>query len=315
MNDDQVSTGAGSGTAAGAEIVFVTGPAGAGRSTAVKSLEDLGYEVIDNLPLSLLSRLLEGPPHVRPLALGIDIRNRDFSVQALIAALEALNVDPTRGADLLYLDCDPDVLIRRFSETRRPHPLSPADPPAQSIAAEIGLLAPIRDAASVLVDTSDMSPHDLRAEIGRWFGRESKARLVVSVQSFSYRRGLPRGVDMVFDTRFLANPHWEPGLRTRDGRDPDVADFVRRDPRFGEFFDKVRALTLLLLPAFRDEGKSYLTIAFGCTGGQHRSVALAEALAIALEEGGWQVSKRHRELDRGQPGPSTGAVGTDGDRS
>ncbi len=281
-----------------AQIVVVTGLAGAGRSTAVNCLEDIGFEAIDNLPLSLLPRLLSGPPLERPLALGIDVRNRDFSVEALTSALDDMAGDPNRQVDLLFLDCAQDVLVRRYSETRRPHPLSRGEPPNVGIDRDVELLAPVREKASILIDTTDLSPHDLRDEIGRLFGHADAQGMSVSVQSFSYRRGLPRGADMVFDVRFLNNPHWEPALRAQDGRAQAVADYVEADDRFAKFFEQVSDLVQSLLPAFRDEGKSSLTIAFGCTGGQHRSVAVAEMLTKALEGAGWQVSKRHRELDR-----------------
>jgi RNase adapter protein RapZ len=160
------------------------------------------------------------------------------------------------------------------------------------------MLISIRDRADVLIDTSDLTPHDLREEITRWFGCEDERRLAVSVHSFSYKRGLPRGIDMVFDVRFLKNPHWEAGLRPLDGRDPRVAAFVAGDARLGPFFDRVRDLVLSLLPEYRAEGKSHLSIGIGCTGGQHRSVRLAEMLAEALAEAGWGVSIRHRELER-----------------
>jgi RNase adapter protein RapZ len=282
---------------AGQRLVFVTGPSGAGRSTAVKALEDIGFETIDNLPLSLLGRLLDGPPIGHPLALGIDVRNRDFSVDGLIGAIDGLSASRVLDVQLLYLDCSTDVLIRRFSETRRRHPMAPAESPAQGIARELDLLGPIRARANILIDTSDLTPHDLRAEIERWFDTTTGPRLAVSVQSFSYKRGIPRGVDMVFDCRFLRNPYWDPALRDLDGRTREVSDYVAGDDRFAEFFDKIRDLAVLLLPAFSDEGKSHITLAFGCTGGQHRSVAVAEKLANALAATGWQVSKRHRELE------------------
>jgi UPF0042 nucleotide-binding protein len=190
------------------------------------------------------------------------------------------------------------VLIRRFSETRRRHPLAPAESPAEGIEREIDLLAPIRNRADVLIDTSDLTPHDLRAEIAQWFGETGAGRLAVSVQSFSYKRGTPRGLDMVFDCRFLANPYWVPALRPLDGRDGPVAEHVAADPRFAEFFERVCGLAEFLLPAYVEEGKAHLAIGFGCTGGQHRSVVVAEQLAARLAEAGWQVSKRHRELER-----------------
>jgi UPF0042 nucleotide-binding protein len=284
--------------AGGQRLLLVTGPSGAGRTTAIAALEDMGCETIDNLPLSLIPRLLDGPPLDRVIALGIDVRNRDFSATALIELIDRLTRDPMVEAELIYLDCAPDVLIRRYSETRRRHPLAPAEAPRLGIEREIDLLAPVRVRADVLIDTSEMSPHDLKAELARWYGATPDQRMAVSVQSFSYKRGVPRGVDMIFDCRFLANPYWEPSLRALDGRSPAVAAYVAADPRFAPFFDKLIDLIALLLPAQIDEGKTHLAIGFGCTGGQHRSVALAEKLGDALALQGWQVSKRHRELER-----------------
>lgn len=290
-------------------IVLVTGPSGAGRSLAINALEDLGYEAIDNIPLSLVPRLLDGPPPARPLALGLDTRNRDFSVDALIELIDTLHRAPGLSAETLYLDCAADVLVRRFSETRRRHPLSPADTPLEGIRRELDLLVPVRARAEHLIDTSDLTPHQLRAQIVDHFGQATGAPMALSVQSFSYRRGLPRGVDMVFDVRFLANPHWSPALRPLDGRDPAVAAHVAADPRFAAFFARIEDLVVSLLDAFVDEGKASLAIAFGCTGGRHRSVALAEKLAQALADRGWRVSKRHRELERHAAGRHAGEQG------
>ena len=279
-------------------IVLVTGPSGAGRSTAVKALEDLGYEVIDNLPLSLLPRLLDGPPPGRPLALGIDVRNRDFGTNALIETIDQLARNPELTSQVLYMDAGEEELVRRYSETRRRHPLAPAGPPLAGIAAEKELLTPVRARADVLIDTTGMSPHDAKAEVERWFGTAEGGKLGVTLHSFSYKRGLPRGMDIVMDCRFLRNPHWEESLRKLDGRDAAVADYVAADPRFAAFFSQVKALIDLLLPAHKDEGKAHLSIGFGCTGGQHRSVAMTEQMAQALAQDGWHVSKRHRELER-----------------
>lgn len=279
-------------------IVLVTGPSGAGRSTAIHVLEDLGYEAIDNLPMSLLSRLLDGPPIERPLALGLDVRNRDFSVDGLLDVMSELGKREAVEPQLLYLDCDEDVLVRRYSETRRRHPLAPDRDPISGIRHERDMLIPIRARADILIDTSALSPHDLKEELGAYLAPEADTLLAVSVQSFSYKRGLPRGADIVLDCRFLRNPHWEASLRALDGRDEAVASFVEADPRFEAFFSGVRDLALFLLPAYTEEGKSHLSIALGCTGGQHRSVAVAEKLAKALAEQGWQVSKRHREMER-----------------
>lgn len=282
-------------------IVFVTGPSGAGRSTAVKVLEDLGFEAIDNLPLSLLPRLLDGPALDRPMALGVDARNRDFSADSLLDLLDRVTADPRVEAELLYLDCRSDVLLRRFSETRRRHPLAPAETPGQGIDRELDLLSPVRPAAHYLVDTSDLTPHELRAELTGWFDRSGRQRLAVTLHSFSYKRGLPRGIDMIFDCRFLRNPYWQAPLRPLDGRDAEVAVFVAGDPRFEAFFTQVRDLVELLLPAYADEGKAHLSVGFGCTGGQHRSVAMTERLTAALLARGWQVSLRHHELERRTP--------------
>ncbi len=280
-----------------AQVVLVTGPSGAGRSSAINALEDLGFEAIDNLPLSLIPRLLEGPPLPRPLALGVDVRNRDFSVDALIELVDTLHRQAGVASELLFLDCDTDTLVRRYSETRRRHPLSPDDTPLAGILREHALLMPVRERADVLIDTTTLTPHQLRAEVAQWFAPKAGAPMALSVQSFSYKRGLPRGVDMVFDCRFLSNPHWEPALRPLDGRQPAVAAHIEADPRFAPFFKRVHELIASLLDAYVDEGKASLTIAFGCTGGKHRSVAISEKLAATLADQGWRVSKRHRELE------------------
>lgn len=279
-------------------VVFVTGPSGAGRSTAIHALEDLGYEVIDNLPLSLVPRLIEGDSLGRPIALGLDARNRDFNATALIELIDRLHIDPRVSLSVIYLDCAADELIRRFSQTRRRHPMAPDGTPMTGIAREVDLLAPIRVRADHLIATTEMSPHDLRAEVAQWFGGGESAGLAVSIQSFSYKRGVPRGIDMVFDCRFLRNPHWVPALRALDGRDADVLDHITTDPRFADFIAKITDLILFLLPAQMDEGKTHLAIGFGCTGGQHRSVAVTELIATSLAEAGWPVAKRHRELER-----------------
>jgi RNase adapter protein RapZ len=290
-------------------LVLVTGPSGAGRSTAIHALEDIGFEVIDNLPLSLVPRLIDGPGLMRPIALGIDVRNRDFSASSLIELIDTLTRDPRIALDVLYLDCGTDVLIRRFSETRRRHPLADGEGPADGIRREVDLLQPIRARADHLIDTTEMSPHDLKSELHTWYGKGSAAPMAVSLQSFSYKRGLPRGLDMVLDCRFLRNPYWDPSLRGKDGRDPDVAAHVAADPRFDDFISRVEGLLLMLLPAHLAEGKAHLTIGFGCTGGQHRSVAVAEKLGKSLAQAGWPVSKRHREMERRAAETATAKMG------
>lgn len=279
-------------------VVLVTGPSGAGRTTALRVFEDLGYEIIDNLPISMIPRLFTGAAPEHPIALGIDVRNRDFSTHAILDLIDAGEAGWSDRIQVLYLDCRPDVLVNRYSETRRRHPVSPNETPEAGIAKEIDLLQPIRIRADVLIDTSEMSPHDLKSELLAVFEAGEDANLSVSVQSFSYKRGVPRGLDLVFDVRFLRNPHWDPNLRGLTGQSEGVVDYVTADERFVPFFDKTHDLIEFLLPAYRDEGKSHLAIGFGCTGGRHRSVTLAERMAKALADKGWQVSIRHRELER-----------------
>lgn len=279
-------------------LILVTGPSGAGRSTAINALEDLGYEAIDNLPLSLLPRLMQGPSHEKPLALGLDTRNREFSTHALMEAIEELSRRRAYDFDVLFIDCSDNVLLRRFSETRRRHPMAGADDPLRGISREKEMLGSIRQRASILIDSSELSPHDMRAEISRLFSLEMKQKLSVSVHSFSYKRGLPRSADMVLDCRFLRNPHWESELRAMSGLDPAVAQYVSEDARYAAFFQHIKDLCDTLLPAYQEEGKSHFTIAFGCTGGRHRSVTLTEATSQMLAQSGWQVSCRHRELQR-----------------
>lgn len=279
-------------------FVLVTGPSGAGRSTAINVLEDIGFEAIDNLPLRLLPTLLDGPAADRPMALGVDTRNRDFSTAALIEVIDSLAGHSGLSPEILYLDCRRDVLLRRFSETRRRHPLAPAESPVAGIDREFDLLAAIRARASILIDTSDLNVHELRSEVERWFAPSGPGRLAVSIHSFSYKRGLPRSIDAVFDCRFLANPYWVPEMRALNGQNGQVCNYVMADENYAPFFDKVLDLTQFLLPAYSDEGKAHFSIGFGCTGGQHRSVTVAERLALALADQGWQVSIRHRELER-----------------
>lgn len=278
-------------------LVLITGPSGAGRSTALNALEDLGFEAIDNMPISLVRRLLSTGLE-RSLALVLDPRNRDFSVDALLELVQDLAHRPEITFDLVYLDCPAPVLVRRYSETRRRHPLSPDTTAQDGIELEARLLAPVRLRADVLLDTEALSPHELRARMQALFSTSTGQPMRVQVESFSYKRGIPAGVDLVFDCRFLNNPHWQNDLRALDGRDARVADYVSADPRFHAFFAHIHKLVDFMLPACTQEGKSQLTIGFGCTGGKHRSVATAEKLAKTLAQGEWQVSKRHRELER-----------------
>lgn len=278
--------------------MIITGPAGAGRTTSIKAIEDFGIEAIDNLPLNLINRILYGPPTGGTLAIGVDTRTRGFSSEALLDVIDSIEQNRNYKPTLLYLDCEPETLLRRFSETRRRHPVSPDGSPASGIEQELKTLRPLRERADILIDTSEFSPHQLRAELARWFDKSEGRGLSVSVQSFSYKRGTPRGVDMMIDCRFLRNPHWDPALRPHTGLMPEVGEYVAEDPLFKPFFEKLQDFVELLLPAHQAEGKAYFSIGLGCTGGQHRSVFVAEKLAKALSGKGWMVSTRHKEMER-----------------
>lgn len=278
------------------ETLIVTGLAGAGRSTALKSLEDLGYEAVDNLPLTLLPTLLRrdaGPE--RPLAVGVDARSRAFEPDRLIAAIEAHRSDARSPLKLIYLDCDDDVLVKRFTETRRRHPLAVDRPVADGIGSERRLLSPLRACADQVFDTTLLSSHDLRRLLAGHYGPNRARRLLISILSFSFRRGLPREADLVFDVRFLSNPYYDEALRPLTGRDPAVRAHVESDPHFGRYLTHITDLLLGLLPRYQAEGKSYLTIAFGCTGGRHRSIATSDAVGETLVASGWAVDVRHRD--------------------
>lgn len=283
-------------------VVLVTGMSGAGRSSALKVLEDLGYEAIDNLPLSLLGRLLfreeeTGETMGSALAIDVDIRTRGFQPETFVAALASLAERSDLDVTLVFFDCDDDILSRRFTETRRRHPLAEDRPLSDGINHERALIAPVRERADLVVDTSQLNLPELRALLKGHFGLAHGPGLALSVMSFSYSRGVPRDADLVFDARFLSNPHYVEGLRHLSGVDAKVEAHIMADPAFAPFFDSLSALLISLLPHYAREGKMYLTIAFGCTGGLHRSVYLAERIASVLERGGWPVTVRHRDLE------------------
>jgi UPF0042 nucleotide-binding protein len=291
--DQAEPVGQGEGRTGGGEsdrLVVITGMSGAGKTLALKSLEDLGYEAVDNLPLSLLGAVLQEGGRARPLALGIDIRTRDFAARMMAQELDRLMARRRLETRLLFVDCDDEELRRRFTETRRRHPLALDRPLADGIRHERELVSPLRERADLVIDTTSLPPAELKRVLAGHFRLDAKPALGVFVTSFSYRQGLPRDADLVFDTRFLSNPHYVIELRPLTGRDPRVAAHVEADPGFAQFFAAVTELI---------EGKSYLTIAFGCTGGRHRSVVVAEKLGRWLRQHGMRVDLRHRELDEG----------------
>ncbi|HEX9808171.1 MAG TPA: RNase adapter RapZ [Alphaproteobacteria bacterium] len=279
-------------------VVLVTGMSGAGRSSALKTLEDIGYEAVDNMPLTLLGSLVavewDGR---RNLAVGIDIRTRNFGVGPVLAGMDRLIADEGLDVRLVFLDSSDEVLRRRFTETRRPHPLASDRPVMDGIAQERRLLSGLRERADLVIDTTDLAPGELRRLLAGHFGLDGAPGPTVFVTSFSYRHGLPREADVVFDVRFLANPHYEADLRGLTGCDPAVAEFIMRDPAYPRFFAALTSLLGVLLPGYRKEGKSYLTIAVGCTGGRHRSVFVAERLAAWLRESAHKVDVTHRDAD------------------
>ena len=276
-------------------LILVTGLSGAGHSTALRALEDLGYEAVDNLPLSFLTT----PESVdRPMAIAVDSRTRGFSPQALLERIERLRADPALKVSLVFLTCSDEVLQRRYTETRRRHPLAQDRPVADGIRQERLLLDGLSAAADLVIDSSDLAIADLKRLMQGHFGLERQPGLAIAVMSFSYRHGLPREADLVFDVRFLANPHYRAELRDLTGRDAAVGRHVEADPAFGRFFGDLTDMLIPLLPGFEREGKSYLTLAVGCTGGRHRSVFVAERLAAWLTSQGRPISLRHRDIAR-----------------
>lgn len=288
-------------------VVVATGMSGSGLSTAMKCLEDLGYEAVDNLRLSLLQPLVS-QSHDRPLVIGIDSRTRDFNAQALLDQIEQLRRRPDLRVRLLFMDAHADALQRRYTETRRPHPAAADRPVLDGIAHERVIMQPLRDAADEVVDTTYFSIHDTRRHLAGLFHLDDGPALKIFVTSFSYRHGVPREADLVFDVRFLDNPHWDPRLRPMTGLDNPVADYIAQDPDYAGFFDNLTRLLEPLLPRYVREGKHYLTIAIGCTGGRHRSVFITHALVEWLKGRGFKVGEAHRDLDRKEPAAAGGTI-------
>jgi UPF0042 nucleotide-binding protein len=281
------------------ELVVVTGISGAGKASALKAFEDLGYHAVDNLPLELLTEfagLVGKSKEIERAAIVVDVREGQTLDRLPDILKHVKEVLPTR---VVFLDAQDGILVRRYSETRRPHPLRKSETVERSIVEERQLLDPIRNVADTLIDTSNFNVHELRAHIQSRFGHEDQTKqLLVSCLSFGFKNGVPLDADMVFDVRFLPNPHFVPEFRKKTGKDPKVAAYVRGFPQTEEFLGKVTDLMLYLLPHYVAEGKSYLTVAFGCTGGQHRSVMMAEEMRKRLRKAGYKVKALHRDIPR-----------------
>ena len=283
-------------------VLLVTGVSGAGRSTALKVLEDMGYEAMDNIPLDLLLTLLAPPsPTIRTrhgaIAAGIDIRTRDFDVEHFMERLAPLHARDDMQVSLLFMDCDDEILSQRYTETRRRHPLAEDRPVRDGIRMEREIIGALREHADLVMDTSTMAGADVRRLLAGHFSIEEGPDLTATVMSFSYRKGLPREADLVFDVRFLRNPHYVPELRPLSGMGRDVARYIEEDPALDQIMGRLDESLLDLLPRYAAEGKTYLTVAIGCTGGQHRSVFVAERLASILEGAGHPVTRRHRDVN------------------
>jgi len=284
------------------EVTVVTGLSGAGRSEVAKALEDLGWFVVDNIPPALVRTMVKlalAPGNdIKRIALVIDARGGAFFDEAL-EELKKVRRDITNYR-LLFLEASDDVLVRRFDATRRKHPLAQEDPVAVGIQRERQLMAPLRDGADLIVDTSDLSVRGLRAKVGAYFSESGPADVLkTTVISFGYKFGIPLDADIVLDVRFLPNPHWDEELRPLDGRDEPVRDFVLSKDVTQDFLARTRDLLAVLLPGYQAEGRHYLTVAIGCTGGRHRSVVLAGEVADLAREKGFVVSVIHRDVHRG----------------
>lgn len=283
-------------------VLLVTGLSGAGKSTALKTLEDIGWETIDNFPFRLVERLLKTPPSSSrgdsdpPLAIGFDSRTRGFEPDKLVKSVKRLQKKQDYQITTLYLDCAGGELERRYSETRRRHPLALDRPAKQGIALERTMLAPFRRWADHVIDTTDLTANDLQRQIRQQFTLDKDAVTTITLTSFGFSRGIPNNIDLLFDVRFLANPFWDPELKLKTGLDAEVAEYISKDPSYAEAIDKILDMLKFLLPRYQEAGKAYVNIGLGCTGGRHRSVHVAERLSKDLRASGFSPNVLHRNL-------------------
>ena len=280
------------------ELILVIGQSGAGRTTVIHILDDQGFDTLDNVPVHLIPRVAPRELVDKPLALGLDIRSKSFSLQNLMKEVKNWKALSKSSVVILFLECSLDVLIKRFSLSRRPHPVPGENNLELSIKRELKLIAPLREKADFVLDTSNTSPNELRLKLGSVFPLAKNRSINIMLQSFSFRNGSPSGVDMIFDCRFLKNPNWEDGLKDLNGTDVEVKDYLRKDESWESFNKSLIQMLLTIIPAFEKEGKSYLSIGLGCTGGQHRSVFVAEQLYKDLSDKGYDVKIFHTILQK-----------------
>jgi UPF0042 nucleotide-binding protein len=297
-------------------LLLVTGMSGAGKSTVLDTLEDMGWDIVDNLPADLLQDFVHGEGQCRTatVAVAMDVRSRGFDPERLPGLMRSIEgVEP----EILYLDCSGTELMRRYDETRRRHPLAPDRPAEDGIARERQLTMPLRNAADSVLDTTDLSPAELGDELKRRYGGDSD-QPVLTIASFAFARGISRTADLVFDLRFLPNPHWVEDLRPLTGADAAVREYLAADPAWSQTMERIEALLIDWIPRYWAAGKSYVTVAFGCTGGRHRSVAAAVEMAERLRGAGFAPNVRHRDLAsppsdtiERHPGRATASEGED----
>ena len=280
------------------ELIIVIGQSGAGRTTVIHILDDQGFDTLDNVPVHLIPRVASRELVDKPLALGLDIRSKSFSVQNLMKEISNWEALSRSRVVILFLQCSLNILIKRFSLTRRPHPVPGEDSLELSIKRDLNLIAPLRDKADLVLDTSNTSPNELRLKLGSIFPLANSRNIQIILQSFSFRKGSPSGLDMIFDCRFLKNPNWEDDLKNLNGTDTEVKNYLYKDKTWESFNNSLIKMMSTIIPSFEREGKSYLSIGLGCTGGQHRSVFVAEQLFEHLLDKDYDVKILHTNLQK-----------------